>query len=275
MQFLFVDDIDAVSDRAVAGRMHLGPDGPYVHRSAKGDTVGPGYIAESIGQLASWHCVSTSGFRFKPVFLFCPTIEFFAPVPAALTVHLEARIERFDDESFVFSGSARVDGEVVARLDDCHCLPMPLERLEDSELVRERFLALSQGSWRRQAGLGNERISFSQVLVAAEVATRTFDVAFDDIGFIYRDHFPNQPVTPVVVLNEVVHSLVAETFGLAKLDAIRELKIRSFVAPGESFQVRLGEPQALAADKDKQSVHVELAKKGRTIMRGRYDFHAG
>ena len=93
--------------------------------------------------MASWHCIANKAFASRPVFLFSDRIIVHAPVLPGSSVDLFAKIEQLEDRTFVFSGSASVDGKLVQTITSCSGYFMPLGDLEDPAVTEDRFGALT------------------------------------------------------------------------------------------------------------------------------------
>jgi 3-hydroxymyristoyl/3-hydroxydecanoyl-(acyl carrier protein) dehydratase len=282
MRFLFVDAITHLGDGIIAGFRRFPVSDPMQYQSHTGTaTVASGVICEGIGQLASWYCLQHNEFSARPVFLFADCIEVLRPVPVGAQVELRARIQALDSESFRFSGEALVDGEVCQKIIDCSGMFMPLAQLEDPQTTRSRYEALRAG------GLildGSEGAPYPFSSLVGEVLSldagrrihtrRTFPVSEP----FYADHFPRFPVTPIVMLNEMIGQVTMQMLGL-KQDAvlrpmaISRIKIRSFVAPGDTCETLVTTPGVrMVGSRKLLDSTAELIKDGKRILRGEYHY---
>ena len=266
MRFLFVNRIDSMSETTISGHHYFAPDEPlqYPLHSAfdgfAGNQVAPGVVSEAIGQLASWLAIKQNGFTARPVFLFADKISVEHPVAPGTGVELRAEIHQLDAEILVFSGSALVDGRMVQAVSNCSGYFMPLDQLEDPAVTKERFASLVAGGLLLDAGVSS-RYPFENLCEeivdqdgsSSIVVRRTMR---HDEPF-YRDHFPRFPVTPIVMLNELIgaaakammndkksgseHSDLYESGKEIRLfpRCVADVKIKSFVKPGESCLVKV------------------------------------
>jgi 3-hydroxymyristoyl/3-hydroxydecanoyl-(acyl carrier protein) dehydratase len=291
MRFLFVDKITATDGNVIRGLRHFGVDEPLRYHHVEGSTmpageVSPGAVSEAVGQLASWYCLEKNGFSARPVFLFADRIAMPAATPVGAQVDLAATIHELDTQTFRFSGEARVGGTLVHQIDMCSGYFMPLAELEDPQTTKSRYEALTHGGLKLD-GHGGAPYGFDAL------AGETVETSVQENGLpmirtrqtmaiqepFYKDHFPRFPVTPIVMLTEM---LAAATARLVGADAAgkrlrgreaRGLKIRSFVKPGETVEavVRLKAP---APGDGRGGVTVETAaellKDGKPILRGNY-----
>lgn len=283
MRFLFVDRISALGGDTVEGRRVFGAREPLQYSPWRGVAqVAPGAASEAIGQLASWLCLARNDFMARPVFLFAEAIEVLGPIPVGSDVALKASISSMDESTFVFSGEASVDGVVVQRIKDCSGYFMPLEELENPAVTRERFAALTSAE-----GL---------VLEGAEGAAFPFSTLVDEIKFFdadteiraekrfhtnapfYADHFPRFPVTPIVMLNEMIGAtatrLLCNADQRLAVRGIKDIKIKSFVKPGEICETRVKVTTVETGPGGVKCFRTiaEVLKDGKRILRGLYDY---
>ena len=278
MRFLFVDAITSVGDGSIVGRRHFPITEPMRYPSRKGHAhVAPGAIFEAIGQLASWYGLKKNNFTARPVFLFMESVEARQPVPIGSTVELRATIHDLGEDAFRFSGEALIDGEAILKLNDCGGMFMPLADLEDPEVTRSRFDALTNG------GLiltGSEGPAYPFEDLVGDVLS--FDAGrrihtrhlFSRDEPFYADHFPRFPVTPAVILNEMLGQVVRRMIGAkddqdVMLRGISRLKIRSFVAPGDISEMIVTCPGIrTVGNRRLVDTTAELLKDGKRILRG-------
>lgn len=275
MRFLFVDQIAHRTGDEVHGSVHFGVRAPLRYGRFSGSVVAPGAISEAIGQLASWLCLERNQFTARPVFLFADAITVARDVPTGQTVELSAQVSAMDEESFVFSGEARFGGAVVQAIRNCNGYFMPLAELEDPELTRKRFLALTDGGL-RQVDDDGDAFSFAQSLATLDQSEDGIicRAQFAPSQPFYRDHFPRFPVTPIVMLNEAIGAAAKRLLAPHReqqlnIRAIHDIKIRSFVKPDEAIDVRI---KVEGRDGDKIRTVSELLKGGKRILRGLYDY---
>jgi 3-hydroxymyristoyl/3-hydroxydecanoyl-(acyl carrier protein) dehydratase len=283
MRFLFVDAIEQQDGPVIIGRRNFGVDEPMRSVTLSGHAVvTPSALSEAIGQLASWQCLEKNDFTARPVFLFADRIAVMTQVPVGSDVVLKAVITENDGQSFRFSGTAELNGEVVQSIDNSQCAVMPLADLEDPAVARQRFQALTSGGLKLAGAEGEpyryDRLVDDVQILEAGRSLRAFKTFAADEPF-YADHFPRFPVTPIVMLNEMIATATARCVGVeqrAALSAreITNLKIRSFVRPGEMCEVRVNiETDMPSAVRGRLiGASVEVVKGGRPILRGRYAY---
>lgn len=292
MRFLFVDRITSLGegDNPTIKGQKVFPLGDPMRYAATVDAqdsgsgvIAGGVISEAIGQLASWYCLKQNDFSARPVFLFADKIRMLREVHAGSTVDLSAEIHRLDSETFTFSGRASVGDSVVQEIKECSGWLMPLDQLEDPVETRRRFAALVDGGLPPESSTG----TFAQDDLLDEI------MDCDGHGSInvrktmapdspwYPDHFPRFPVTPIVVLNEVIAAassrLLRSRHGarVARVEArgASGIKIKSFVRPGETCDVKVS---LVSETEREQSVLVEtvaeLTRGGKKLLRGHYSW---
>lgn len=282
MRFLFVDAITSLGDQQIAGRRHFSIMEPLRYQGPTGDLqVAPGAVCEAIGQLASWYGLKHNDFASRQVFLFAERIEILAPVPVGVTLELKVQIHAFDAESFRYSGVAELDGVPVQRIVNCSGYFMPLAELEDPAQTRRSFAALTNGgliypessqpafSFADLAGTCLELVPAKKIHIQHAFAA---DAPF------YADHFPRFPVTPIVMLNEMIGQATLQMLGLPsrghlRIRRIDDVKIRSFVRPGETCEAVVTVTANTDQDGRPQVATVaEILKAGKRILRGLYHY---
>jgi len=243
MRFLFVDKITDLRGDAIRGLRVYPADEPLVHRTPGHlAAVAPGAVSEAIGQLASWLCLERNRFAARPIFLFADAIRVRGAVRPGDEVELRAEIRAMDVDNFRFDGEARVGGRLVQEIEACSGHFMPLAELEDPALTCARFAALIGGGLVLD-GPGGAPYPFAALagetlaLVAGRSVRARKEFSADEP--FYGDHFPRFPVTPIVMLNEMIGATTTRLLGGEKsiqIRAIHGIKIRSFVRPGETVE---------------------------------------
>lgn len=277
MRFLFVDRIAACGGDAISGTRVFSPGEPLQYDGQ----IAPGAVSEAIGQLASWLCLERNDFTARPVFLFADGIRVLAPVPAGAAVVLEAKISAMDRDTFAFSGVASVEGTVVQTIDDCNGYFMPLADLEDPAVTRVRHRALTTGGLVLEGAAG-AAFDFAGLIddvkeLAVEKTVRTTKTFAASAPF-YRDHFPRFPVTPIVMLNEMIGQAATRLLTKNKGDVVRvkrikDIKIKSFVRPEELCETRVKvQTITIAPGARLVSTIAEVLKDDKRILRGQYEF---
>jgi 3-hydroxymyristoyl/3-hydroxydecanoyl-(acyl carrier protein) dehydratase len=97
----------------------------------------------------------------------------------------------------------------------------------------------------------------------------------------YPDHFPRFPVTPIVILNEVIAAASSRLLRTRHgADAVRVaargasgIKIKSFVRPGETCDVTVSViSESPQGDNVLVETVAELARDGKKLLRGHYSW---
>lgn len=282
MRFLFVDKITRIEGDKISGQKHFGLDEPLRYRPLGGEAeIAPGALSEAIGQLASWLCIQRNDFTARPVFLFADQIKIHAPVLAGSTVELHSDILQLDKETFRFSGTASVDGQIKVEIKNCSGYFMPLGELEDPEVSKQRFAAMTSVGLKLDGASGNpfafDSLAGETLTLLPKQSIRTLKTFAADEPF-YKDHFPRFPVTPIVMLNEMIGTATTRMLQLSGSKRLtpRELsgiKIRSFVKAGEPVEISIklvGERHE--GDQTYVETSAELIKEGKKILRGSYHY---
>jgi len=279
MRFLFVSRIQDISGEKIKGQVDFSAAEPWRRTTVENKTeISTSVVSEAVGQLVSWMALRDNQFTGRPVFLFATQIDLSGSVPAPSVIDLEAWISNRSEDSFIFSGTAKVGGETVVEIKDCGGYFMPLAELEDPSVTRKRFETLCQeGLPPNPAGVAFDFASLvDQVLeIESGTAIKTVKVMKKDEPF-YADHFPRFPVTPIVVINEMITEATRRMMtrdatrpAIIQPIAVQDLKIKSFIKPGDTatIQIKLTESN----DTEFETVSEILVNEKR-ILRGRYRY---
>ena len=281
MRFLFVSSIHEIDGNKIRGNVNFTAQEPWRRDGARGTLqISTSVVSEAIGQLVSWLSMHNNDFTARPVFLFASQINLDGYIPAPSVVELEAWITDGDENSFIFSGTAKVDGKVVVEITDCGGYFMPLAELEDPAVTRQRFADLMAvgglpsnppGPVYSSQKLVDEvrEIQIGQSISAAKILSPSEP--------FYADHFPRNPVTPIVVINEMIgeatRRMMAGQGGDSALElmpvAVRDLKIKSFIVPGDTAVIMIKKVEVL--DNEFETI-AEIMVNQKKILRGRYRY---
>ncbi len=279
MRFLFVDKITEQTATSVAGSRLFTVDEPLRYVSPEGgQRIAPGIVSEAIGQLASWKCIKDNNFSARPVFLFADKIKVFAEIAPGTLLDLEADVHEVNGETLRFSGRAFRDGEIVQEISECIGYFMPLAELEDPEVTRSRYQALTTGGLSLQGTSESPYNFFNLIddnveLVSGKSITAKINLTVKEP--FYADHFPRMPVTPIVVLNELIGATTCVLYSGRKLRClsprlIEGIKIKSFVRPGDQIEIKV----SLHGEAARGAIETvaEIFKEGKRILRGSYHY---
>jgi 3-hydroxymyristoyl/3-hydroxydecanoyl-(acyl carrier protein) dehydratase len=279
MRFLFVSRITEIEGKKIRGQVDFSAGEPWRRKGAKAECIiSTSVISEAIGQLVSWMTLKDNDFSGRPVFLFATTIHLDQGVPAPATVDLEAWITDQSEDSFIFSGTAKFAGKTVVEIQDCGGYFMPLTELEDPVITRQRLITLSQEGL--QANPSESAFDFSSLVDAildlkpGQSITTTKQFLVHEP--FYADHFPRFPVTPIVVINEMITEATKRLFkqcspaGVTVTPvAVQDLKIKSFIRPGDTAVVHVNITET--NDSLFETI-AEISVNQKRILRGRYRF---
>jgi 3-hydroxymyristoyl/3-hydroxydecanoyl-(acyl carrier protein) dehydratase len=226
--------------------------------------------AEAVGQLAAWAAMATVDFDRRPVAGLAGKIELLAPVQPGQLLELAVDLESVDAEAAAYGGTASVDGRLVLRLHHCVGPMLPVADFDEPQALRERFAVLcgagaAPGAFGGVPGLSPERCNG----VPGRFATATLKIP--DSAPLFADHFPRRPVFPGSLLMgsklELAARLAAEmpppaAGGRWTLLAVADMKLRSFLAPGETLEVAASVEECSA---DAAKVVLE-ARKGKRLV---------
>lgn len=279
MRFLFVSRIHDIQGEKVRGQVDFSAGEPWRREGANSQLlISTSVISEAIGQLVSWMALRDNDFSGRPVFLFATSIELGQGVPAPATVDLEAWITDRSEDSFIFSGTAKVNGKTIVEIKDCGGYFMPLGDLEDPIITRQRFATLTTTGL--TANPETPAFDFTSLVdtVTDLIPSKSISTAkvFRQDEPFYPDHFPRFPVTPIVVINEMIaeatRRLMAETTatqGNIVPVAVNDLKIKSFIRPGDNAVVNVKVTESIG---DEFETVAEIMVNQKRILRGRYRY---
>ncbi|MCX6125561.1 MAG: hypothetical protein NTV34_12565, partial [Proteobacteria bacterium] len=236
--------------------------------------IAPGLVSEAIGQLTSWKVMTDSNFTSRPVFLFSERLEVLGEVFPGEKVSIKSTIHKMGADTVTFSGSAWVGNRIVQRLTDCTNFLIPISELEDEQEVRSRFQDILRlnGS---AIDDDSDAVDLSACILEVE---DTLDESFrvvcqvpETMGF-YRDHFSKRPITPIVILNEIISIAVQKTLGASERLSIKEvgkIKMKSFIGPNEKFSIQI---KKIDRSDPELITEISIHKSDKVLLRGRYSF---
>lgn len=259
MRFLFVDRVTELSQGLIArGLKHVTRDDYYLCQDNAGQWCFiPSFMGEALGQLAAWHVMMKHDFRLRPVAGIAACATFYRPAYVGETLSLETEIDALDNSVVQYHGEARIDGEVVFRLEGALGPLLPMVDFIDEGLVRRQFDEVNrpylpthvetQGvTLMSQAGLiGNTSgphvadLCFDKVIASEPGVQITAVKCITRAAPYFPDHFPNKPVLPMTVLLECFLNLGQEFVKRAGLKGhymcqkVRRVKMSDFIAPGD------------------------------------------
>jgi 3-hydroxymyristoyl/3-hydroxydecanoyl-(acyl carrier protein) dehydratase len=204
----------------------------------------PSLMAEAVGQLAAWAAMSQLGFSHRPVAGLAGETRYHGTVAPGQTLQLAAEIERCDDEAIAYGGTASIEGRRVLELVHCVGPMLPMSDFDDPELVRADFETL------RAAGAAADRFggvnapALDVVEHAARERMRALLRVPADAPY-FDDHFPRRAVYPGTLLMDALSGLALrlardlQAFEGATpvVTSVRDVKIRSFTAPGQTLEL--------------------------------------
>jgi 3-hydroxymyristoyl/3-hydroxydecanoyl-(acyl carrier protein) dehydratase len=260
--FSFVDRIDEFVPRTRARGRFTVPAGIGAFPAC--------LVAEAVGQLAAWISMEAVDFRGRPVAALAGETRFLGEVVPGSVLELAADMERCDEETVAYTGSAAVGGRRVIELLDCFAPLLPAGEFDAPEALRGR-LAVIRGAGAAPGRFGGvPRFELAPVsAVPGESRTAMLQVP-DDAPF-FADHFPRRPVFPATLLLDAGIRLALQLAteipgcpaGVApRLTTMTRVKVRSFTPPGQRLQLAVNVQQrtaegatlALAVTADDKSV---------------------
>jgi len=248
-------------------------------------------VAEALGQLAAWAAMSAVDFKSRPLAGIAGLVELLAPVRPGQTLELSVELESVDSEATAYRGAASADGIPVIRLQNCVGPMLPVEEFDDPQALREHFAVL-RGNGSMPGGFGGiPPFTFSRnggepgqsALAALQIPAAAAP--------FFADHFPRRPVFPgALLMNQNIQLAAAfaveiPIMGQASslsdgqdarptwnLRSISDLKLRSFISPGEQLEL---EAKLAGRTENSATVIVETRKEKKLAGSVRVSFALG
>jgi 3-hydroxymyristoyl/3-hydroxydecanoyl-(acyl carrier protein) dehydratase len=231
-------------------------------------------VAEAVGQLAAWVAMDHAGFRRRPVAGIAGETRFLGEVKPGERLDLEVEIESCDDEAVAYRGCASVAGAKVLELRHCVGPMLPLEDFDAPDAVQGRLRVLRDGG----APTGGFRgvVPPELVVIDRRPGERVRAALHVPASApFFADHFPRRAVFPGTLL---LDSQIRLARGLADElprpgasalvpARVRDVKIRSFIAPGQTVEL---EAQLSRAD-DVVEATLTARSNGKQIATGRLE----
>jgi len=238
-------------------------------------------VAEAVGQLAAWASMAQLDFRRRPVAGLARETRFLRDVKPGDTLALEADLESCSEDDVAYAGRASVEGIPVIVLEQCLGPMLPAEAFDAPEALRDDY-ALLCGS-----GAPAERFTGLPAFeLAPGAATRGERVSatlqVPQAAAFFEDHFPRRPVFPATLLLdaqirlalELARQTLTPAAGCALAAArVLDVKVRTFIAPGQSLELVAehvadadawtAKLSARAAGKPVATARVEIAERRR------------
>ena len=230
-------------------------------------------MAEAVGQLAAWSAMSAVGFTHRPVAGLAGETRYHGAAVPGQTLQLAADIERCDDEAIAYGGTASIDGRCVLELIHCVGPMLPMEEFDAPEAVRVDFDTLlgSGAPSGRFAGVDAPQLETTEHSAGEQLRA---EMHVPEAATFFDDHFPRRPVYPGTLLMDTLSTLALQLADdLPALQGcrlavarVRDVKIRSFTAPGQALEL-----EALMQSSSADGAQLKLAARmdGRTIATAR------
>lgn len=269
MSFSFVDHILEIEPGRRARGTYLLP--------ARWEEIPPWLIAEAIGQLAAWTAIAGSDFRRRPVAAIAGEVVVrIAAGRAGATLELEAEVERREENSIVYRGSAVLGGRSIGELKRCLGPMLPMAEFDDPEAVRRKFARLCSGA--PDPAEADDPLSrlVSTPIAHIPGAVRRVRLEVPRNAPFFTDHFPRKPVFPATLLLDLQARLAVGLAGEAmgapgRLSCVRHVKVRAFTPPGSVLEL---EARVQAVEGDRALVPVRAAAGERTVATARVEVEA-
>lgn len=273
MRFLFVDRIvQLIPGESVFGLKQVTADDYYLTGDEQGRLCFiSSFIGETLGQLAAWNVMQYHDFSYRPVAGVVASAQVYRPVYVGETLLLESYIDSLDTTAVQYHSVAKVDEEVVFRLDGALGPLLPMQDFIAPELARRQLAEINRpGDWAAicHAQKNNKGENFSS-MNGVHLPQFTYDqLVHDEPGIklvankrisraaaYFADHFPHKPVLPLTVLLECKMNLAKTFIERANFKAnyhvreLRRIKMSDFVYPGDMIEttvtIRSHDEQAL------------------------------
>jgi 3-hydroxymyristoyl/3-hydroxydecanoyl-(acyl carrier protein) dehydratase len=265
--FSFVDRITRLDPgRRIEGHYTVPPDGTRFP---------PALMAEAVGQLAAWAAMSQVRFAQRPVAGLAGETRYHGSALPGRTLQLVADIERCDADAVAYGGTASIDGHRVLELANCVGPMLPMDEFDDPAAVRADFATLVE----RGAPAGRFGGVDAPLLTPTQHSPGTRASALLEVptaAAYFADHFPRRPVFPGTLLMDALSTLALQLArelpslreGPAAVTRVRDVKLRSFTAPGRSLELTA---EVASAPADGVELKVSARGDGRTVATARVD----
>lgn len=258
--FSFVDSILADDPgKKISGRYHVSPSLPCFPQSL---------VSEAIGQLAAWSSMAVTGFEVRPVAGIAGRVEFLETIQPGDVLELEATLVKADLEAVGYDGVAKVNGREVVRLLDTLGPMVPMADFDDPEAAKARYESLKAGE---VSPFAFEEVPSVEVAANGQTEGECLEgtLQVPEGGAFFGDHFPRKPVFPGTLLMDAKLRFALALAGGSDATeasrwrpvAARDVKLRSFMPPGEVLDVK-----AEVESRDESGLHVIVTtRKGRRL----------
>ncbi len=215
----------------------------------------PGLIAEALGQLAGWIAMARSAFRSRAVAALVGSLVLPPGRVARGVLELSVDIDRTDQRAILYRGAVRSAAGVCGELRRCLGPLLPMADLDDPERARRLYEELRgdtpQVLWSPADPLPHLAVRDSEAV--GDAARRAW-VDVPAAAPFFADHFPRRPVLPATLLVQAMTDLAIEVaapvlgVGVAQVTVgeVRDIKVRSFTAPGEVLSIEAQREEAAA-----------------------------
>lgn len=283
MRFLFVDKISKISLLEIDGEITFPLGAPLTFSVDGENLVHPGLISEAIGQLASWKIMRDLDFACRPLYLFADQILTYAPVKLGKKIKLRAKIEpSSSSDAITFSGEALVDGIVVQRLEKCTTSPFPIDQLDDPARIAQSFKDLQLPDVKP---LSDESPSYQFDNFISDLLEENSNCVrakcfIPKEALFFRDHFPRKPITPIVLINDIITRVTETLFRDLQPRIylfprkVERVIIKSIISPDETFDITVKRKnlENNSSTANIISVTGEIFKNSKQILRGLYEY---
>lgn len=261
MRFLFVDRILALTpSQEIKGLKHITHDDVYLYGDSRDQYFFmPSMIGETLGQLTAWAVMSHFDFKKRPVAGIASSVQPLRHVYVGETLLLESFIDSLDDEVVHYHSIARVNEEIVFKIDGAFGPLLPMDNFIDEAVVRRQFEEINRpGEWNHLALSGHYNVLlpnqtprlmvpmlFDRVIASEPGVSLRAGKRITRVAPYFHDHFPNKPVFPMTVLIECQLSLIREFLNRAgfgagfarhyRIQELRRIKMNDFIYPGDQI----------------------------------------
>lgn len=232
-------------------------------------------MAEATGQLAAWASMSQVNFRFRPVAGLAGETRYHGAVAPGQTLQLEADIERCDEEAIAYGGKASIGGHCVLELIHCVGPMLPMTEFDDPDKVRADFETLCGPGAPAERFRGVDAPALGKLEHVAGAKLRAA-LHVPAAALFFDDHFPRRPVFPGTLLMDSLSTLAVQLAREAEplrgadlaVSTVRDVKIRSFTAPGQTLELQV---DLQSADADAAQLKLAARADGKMVAGARIE----
>lgn len=240
--------------------------------------VSPCLVAEAVGQLAAWVAMAKAEFRSRPVAGIVGEVKIKDTAAPGTMLDLKVDLDACEADSILYDGWAYAGGLPIIELSRCVGPMLPMEDFDDPEAVRKRFELLCGAQAPLHGFSGDAALTPRLTFIERDPGKRLrAKMVVPKSARFFADHFPRKPVFPGTLLLDakarLAASLAAEVVEasvrpLLRLTRITNVKLRSFVHPGQTLEI---DAEVLTTSKASTEIALSAEVEGQRVSTARVE----